>query len=59
MLEITAGAPRQLALALAQYHDHRNKVEYAGHPVTATEANDLVKLAAELQPLVEKQVKRA
>ena len=59
VLEITANAPRQLALALAQYHVHRNKVEYAAHPVTATETNDLIKLAGELQALVEKRVKRA
>ena len=58
VLEITAEAPRQLSLALANYHDHRNKIEYAGHLPSETEAKDLVKLTEQLQALVEKRVKR-
>ncbi len=58
-LEATAGAPRELWLALDQYHDRRNKVEYEGvPPASGTEAGDLVKLSGELQALVLKRVKR-
>src|SRR5687768_16027752 len=59
VLEVTAGAPRELWLALAQYHDHRNKVEYAGGPVSLTEAKDLVQLTEKLQALLEKRLKRS
>lgn len=56
-LEFTAGAPQRLWVALAQYHDRRNKVEYEGSLPSGTEANDLAKLASELQALVVKRVK--
>jgi hypothetical protein len=56
-LEFTADAPSKLRLALAQYHDRRNKVEYEGSLPSGTEAKDLVNLASELQALVTKRVK--
>ena len=59
VLEVTALAPRQLWLALAQYHDRRNKIEYAGSVPSGTEAKDLIKLTEELKALVEKRLKRA
>jgi len=59
-LEATADASRQLWLALDQYHDRRNKIEYEGvPPASGTEAGDLAKLAGELQALVLRRVKRA
>jgi hypothetical protein len=50
---------RELWLALAQYQDHRNKVEYAGGPVSLAEAKDLVQLTGKLQALLEKRLKRS
>lgn len=58
VLEITADVPRQLALALAQYHVHRSKVEYEGRVPSGSETEDLIKLTDQLQALVEKRVKR-
>lgn len=58
-LEFTAGAPPKLCLALAQYHDRRNKVEYEGRLPSGTEAGDLVKLALELQALLLKRLNRS
>jgi hypothetical protein len=57
-LETTADAPRELWLALTQYHDRRNKIEYAGSLPSGTEANDLVQLAEKLQALLSKRLKR-
>ncbi len=57
-LEFTAGAPQELWLALAQYHDRRNKVEYEGSLPSGTEASDLVKCAERLQALLSKRLKR-
>lgn len=59
VLESTAGAPRELWLALTQYHDRRNKIEYAGSQPSGTEARDLVQLAEKLQVLVSKRLKRS
>ena len=60
VLELTADAPAKLWNALAQYHDRRNKVEYEGTPPpSGTEADDLVKLAGELQALVLKRAKKS
>jgi hypothetical protein len=54
-LDTTAGARRALWLALDQYHDRRNKIEYEGAPaVSAAMADDLVKVTTELQTLVRK-----
>jgi len=58
VLEFTAEAPKALSLALAQYHDRRNRVEYEGASVSAMEMTDLVKLAAELQSLLLKRLKK-
>ena len=58
VLEFTAGASRQLALALAHYHDRRNKVEYEANQPSELEAKDLVKLVSELEALVLKRLKR-
>jgi hypothetical protein len=53
VLEATAGAPRELWVALDRYHDRRNAAEYHGAPpATEAEARDLVELAAKLQKLV-------
>lgn len=53
MLATTAGAPPQLWLALDKYHDRRNASEYEGAPPASTvEAEDMIKLTAELQRLV-------
>jgi hypothetical protein len=57
VLEFTAGAPGQLALALTQYHHRRNKVEYEATEPSALESDDLVKLASELEALVTKRVR--
>ena len=60
VLEATAGAPRELWVALDRYHDRRNAAEYHGAPVaTEAEAKDLVGLAGKLQKLVLAQLKRA
>ena len=56
-LQFTAGASARLALALAQYHDRRNKIEYEATVPTQVEARDLVELVAELEALVTKQIK--
>lgn len=58
-LEFTADAPAKLSLALAQHHDRRNRVEYEGSLPSGTEAQDLIKLAAELQSLLLKRLKRS
>jgi hypothetical protein len=58
VLQSTAGASKQLSLALVQYHDRRNRVEYEAAEPSELEADDLVKLVAELETLVMKQVKR-
>jgi hypothetical protein len=58
VLEFTADAPKALSLALAQYHDRRNRIEYEGASVSAMEMTDLVKLAAELQSLLLKRLKK-
>jgi hypothetical protein len=57
-LQFSADAPQELWLALAQYHDRRNKVEYEGSVPSGTEASDLVKLAERLQTLLSKRLKR-
>ena len=57
-LEFTAAAPKALSLALAQYHDRRNRIEYEGASVTAMEMTDLVKLAVELQSLLVRHLKK-
>lgn len=58
-LESTAGAPRDLWIALDRYHDRRNAAEYdAAPPATEAEANDLVELTAKLQKLVLDRLKR-
>ena len=58
-LEFTAGAPRELWLALDRYHDRRNAAEYeAAAPATEAEAKDLVELAAKLEKLVRVWIKR-
>jgi hypothetical protein len=54
-LEATAGASRELWVALDRYHDRRNRIEYEGVPVSTIEATDLLKLAAELQSAVLKR----
>ena len=54
-LEFTCGAPKELSVALAQYHDRRNKAEYEGSVPSRTEAEDLIELARKLQTLVVKQ----
>ena len=59
VLEATAGAPRELWVALDRYHDRRNAAEYHGAPsATEAEATDLVELAARLQKLVIEQLRR-
>jgi hypothetical protein len=58
VLEFTAGASRQLSLALTQHHDRRNKVEYEAIEPSEMEAQDLVKLATELEALMAKRLKR-
>jgi hypothetical protein len=58
VLEFTADAPKAPSLALAQYHDRRNRIEYEGASVSAMEMTDLVKLAAELQSLLLKRLKK-
>lgn len=58
VLEFTAGASRELSLALAQHHDRRNKVEYEAHQPSELESNDLVKLVSELETLLLKRLKR-
>lgn len=58
VLATTAGAPPQLWLALDKYHDRRNASEYEGAPPASTvEAEDMIKLTAELQRLVLARVK--
>lgn len=58
VLEFTAGASTQLALALAQHHDRRNRVEYEASQPSEIETADLIKLVSELETLVVKRVKR-
>jgi len=59
VLEATAGAPRELWVALDRYHDRRNAAEYQGaSAATQAEAKDLVELATRLQKLVLGQLKR-
>ena len=59
VLEATAGAPRELWVALDRYHDRRNAAEYQGAPpATEAEAKDIVELAAKLQKLVLERLKR-
>jgi len=56
VLEATAGASRKLWTALDACHDRRNKLEYEGAaPASPTEAEDLIRLAGELQTLVRKR----
>lgn len=53
VLETTAGAEPKLWRALDRYHDRRNAAEYEGAPsATDAEAEDIVKLAGELQRLL-------
>jgi hypothetical protein len=60
VLEATAGAPRELWVALDRYHDRRNAAEYQGAPpATEAEAKDIVELATKLQKLVLDQLRRA
>jgi len=60
VLEATAGAPRELWVALDRYHDRRNAVEYHGAaPATEAEAKDLVELAGKLQKLVLDRLKQS
>jgi|GEM_PF-4321494 len=48
--DATAGAPPALWRALDRYHDRRNASEYeGGPPATAVEAEDIIRLTAELQ----------
>jgi hypothetical protein len=59
VLEATAGAPRELWLALDRYHDRRNALEYeAAAPITEAEAGDLVALVGRLKTLVLARIKR-
>ncbi len=59
-LESTAGAPRELWIALDRYHDRRNAAEYeAAPPATEAEAVDLVALTTKLQKLVRDRIKRS
>ncbi len=59
VLEATAGAPRELWVALDRYHDRRNAAEYHGaQPATEAEAKDLFELTAKLQRLVLDRLKR-
>ena len=58
-LESTAGAPKELRIALDRYHDRRNAAEYeAAPPASEAEAKDLVALTAKLQKLVLDRLKR-
>ena len=60
VLEATAGAPRELWLALDRYHHRRNAAEYEGAPpASEAEAKDLVQLTAKLQRLVLERIKRS
>lgn len=59
-LELTAGAPPELWIALDRYHGRRNAAEYeAAPPATDAEAKDLVELATKLQKLVLDRIKRS
>ena len=59
ILEATAGAPRELWIALDRYHDRRNAAEYEGAPpASEAESKDLVQLTAKLQRLVLERIKR-
>ena len=59
VLEATASAPVKLWTALDACHDRRNKLEYEGAaPASSIEAEDLTRLAGELQILVRKRVQR-
>ncbi len=60
VLATTAGAPKELWLALDRYHDRRNAAEYEAAPrATEAEAKDLVELAAKLERLVRERLKQA
>jgi hypothetical protein len=59
VLEATAGAPRELWLALDRYHDRRNAFEYeAAAPMTDAEAADIVALVGKLRRLVLARIRR-
>ena len=59
VLEATAGAPRELWLALDRYHDRRNAAEYEGAPpASEAEAKDLVALTTKLHRLVLDRLRR-
>jgi hypothetical protein len=59
-LESTAGASRELWVALDRYHDRRNASEYeAAPPATESEASDLAELATRLQGLVLERLKQS
>jgi hypothetical protein len=58
VLECTAGASKQLSLALAQYYDRRNRIEYEASDPSEMETGDLIQRVSELQALVAKRVKR-
>ena len=59
VLEATAGAPRELWIALDRYHGRRNAAEYEGAPPASdAEAKDLVGLATKLHKLVLDHLKR-
>lgn len=55
-LDSTANAPQELHVALAQYHDRRNKAEYEGSVPSEAEAQDLIALTAKLRALVLKKL---
>lgn len=58
-LDATAGAPPELWRALDRYHDRRNASEYEGAPPASTvEAEDIIRLTAELHRLVLARVRQ-
>jgi hypothetical protein len=59
VLDATAGAPPELWRALDRYHDRRNASAYEGAPpATAVEAEDVIRLTADLQRLVLGRVRK-
>ena len=59
VLDATAGAPPELWRALDRYHDRRNASEYEGAPPASTvEAEDIIRLTAELHRLVLARVRQ-
>jgi len=59
VLDATAGAPPALWRALDRYHDRRNASEYEGAPpASAVEAEDLIRLTADLQRRVLGRVRK-